>query len=125
MDEGFLFFMPARKTKGFADATELQTHFSDHAVDFAALTPSDYEALADAFLSKPATADMRECTRSKGDRVRFDKVTNEYGVIDNKGVIRTYFVPKMCSTLPRRNFRIKCHRLPSNLDYAIYTRLRY
>jgi pyocin large subunit-like protein len=111
--------MLLRNTKGFANHFELLSHFGDHAADFSVSTMEEYEDLADHFLSKPSTPDMHECPRSKGDRVRFDKITQEYGVLGKDGVIRTYFIPKRCATVPVRIPRIKCHRHATNLDYAI------
>jgi pyocin large subunit-like protein len=113
--------MPPRNTKGFATAVERFAHFMDHAMDFSAATEFQYEEMADIFLTKPRTADMFECMRALGDRVRFDQITNEYGVIASNGVIRTYFIPKKCSALPKAVRRIKCHRFPTHLDYAKYT----
>ncbi|MGA2251883.1 hypothetical protein [Terracidiphilus sp.] len=109
------------KTKGFVDAHELSTHFGDHGSDFSAPDASNYEAQADEFLSKPKSADMMECFRSKGDMVRFDKITLEYGVISKDGIIRTYYKPKKCSDLPSGERRVRCHRLSTHLEYAIST----
>jgi hypothetical protein len=106
---------------GFASG-QLISHFSDHAGDFSATTESEYEALADRFLNKPKTSQMHECSRLKGgDRVRFDKVTNEFGVVSPGGVIRSYYIPIPCASLPLGRPKIRCHKLPTNLDYVIAT----
>jgi pyocin large subunit-like protein len=110
--------MAARKTRGFASHTHLLSHFGDHASDFSVSTLMEYEELADHFLSKPSTPDMHECPRKQGDKVRFDKKTNEFGVIGSDGVIRTYFIPKKCSMVPKVIPRIKCHKFATNLEYA-------
>jgi len=117
--------MRVPKTKGFVDPTELLVHFSDHAGDFAASSKSAYESLADNFLSKTKTAQMHECVRRLGDRVRFDKVTNEFAVVTRDGFIRTYYIPKRCSQLPQGVRRVKCHNFPTNLDYVLDTCIRY
>jgi pyocin large subunit-like protein len=110
--------MPLRSTKGFANPAERLEHFANHAADFGASSDSHYEELADVFLSKPRTADMFECRRALGDRVRYDRATNEFGILSSKGIIRTYFIPKKCSTIPKGVRRINCHRFPTHLDYA-------
>jgi len=117
--------MQLPRTSGFANSNELLIHFGDHAQDFSASTLSEYEAKADYFLTKPKTNDMHECPRKMGDRQRFDMITNEFGVISSTGVIRTYFVPKKCSEVVQTTRRIKCHRLPTHLDYAIQSCNRF
>jgi pyocin large subunit-like protein len=47
-----------------------------------------------------------EKTRTNGDIVRFNPVTNEFGVARADGVIRTYFKPDPA-----------VHGFPTNLDY--------
>ena len=113
------------KSKGFVDASELLIHFGDHASDFSARNKSVYEAMADNFLMKAKTSQMHECVRRLGDRVRFDKVTNEFAVISPVGFIRTYYIPKRCSQLPRGTRRVKCHNFPTNLDYVLDTCVRF
>ena len=82
------------------DSLELRRHYAKHAVDFGASTPLDYERLADQFMTKPKTVDVQECIRTRGDLVRHDVVTTEYAVKSSGGLIRTYFKPRPCSSLP-------------------------
>lgn len=80
-------------TRGFVSPALLNRHFHDHGADFAAATPQEYEGLADAFLGGPLTPTALSCARRRGDIVRYDPTTQEFGVLSSTGVIRTYFKP--------------------------------
>ena len=95
-------------TKGF-DPGERYRHFVKHVQQRHDIVASDehaYETLADRFLGAAKNPSTLECTRAGGDIVRFDCKTEEYGVRDASGFIRTYFRPE-----PRR------HGLSSNFHY--------
>jgi hypothetical protein len=51
-----------------------------------------YEAKADAFLGGPLGVAVAECTRPNGDRVRYNQVTQEFGVLRQDGTIATYLI---------------------------------
>jgi hypothetical protein len=113
----------ALQTNGFLNRRQMHLHFSAHGGDFGASNAEDYERDADMFLggSSPLGSVM-ECLRSKGDRMRYDPTTQALGVIDARGVIRTYFKPIPCVTVPasvrpamRRTG--KCHKYATNLAY--------
>jgi hypothetical protein len=60
--------------------------------------------------------------RSKGDVLRYDPMTEEYGVLSTAGLIRTYFKPLPCIKLPipmRAAVRMKgkCHPQTDNKEY--------
>jgi len=98
-------------TKGFADAYTRRIHFEHHGSDFGAVTEEEYEALADEFLGGPMDDDTLECYRTRpdgttGDTIRYNRRTEEFGVLGRDNVIRTYFKP-----------RPSIHRERSNLDY--------
>jgi pyocin large subunit-like protein len=78
------------------DPLELADHYRKHRADFAVLTASDYEAMAERFLASPPVPTILECTRTLGDVVRYDTITMEYGVRSSAGIIRTYFKPVPC-----------------------------
>jgi pyocin large subunit-like protein len=83
-------------TNGFMNTDELMEHFTDHAIEFGVSTPQAYLDLADAFLGGPVTKGTMECTRIvrwRGDRVRYNTVTEEFGVMTRQRVIITYFKP--------------------------------
>ena len=82
-------------------------HFSDHGADFSAVDEFDYERKADAFLSLPAVAPILEIIRPReGDTIRYNSVTDEFGIISHDGYIRTYYIPDPAE-----------HGYPTNLDY--------
>jgi hypothetical protein len=109
-------------TKGFLNPRQLRLHYAAHGTDVGAASAGEYEALADRFLAQPKGAGTEECKRSRGDTVRFDPTTDEFGVLDAKGVIRTYFKPVPCASVPSANrSKIKqtgrCHDYSTNLLY--------
>ena len=98
------------------DPSELAIHHAKHGAQFPGITATDYENLADRFLGRPPTASMLECRRKKGDMLRYDKTTEEFGVLSPAGIIRTYFKPVPCVSLPLP-LRTNCHGHPTNVDY--------
>ena len=79
---------------GFLDEEAKQDHFDLHGDDFDAASSDEYEALAIAFLgSDMMEATMVECVRKNGDRIRFDKASQAFGVCDKDGNLRTFFKP--------------------------------
>ena len=80
-------------TKGFV-AGERFRHFHKHVQQICDVVASDeivYETMADQFLGLPKKPSTLECKRAGGDIVRFDCKTDEYGICDANGFIRTYF----------------------------------
>ncbi len=67
------------------------------------------------FLSRPFGPGLMQCRRKKGDVLRYDTTTTEFGVLSVTGVIRTYFKPVPCVSLPP-GAKLNCHRQPTNLD---------
>lgn len=70
----------------------LLDHFSKHGAEFGAISPLDYQARADEFLGAPLPRGRQECVASNGDRIRFDPVTSEFGVLSSDRHIRTYYI---------------------------------
>lgn len=103
-------------TNGFANARELLRHYADHAADSGAKSAAEYEMLADRFLGRSLKAEVLECRRRRGDIIRFNQVTDEYGVLSKEKVIRTYFKPVPRVTLTGTITR-KCHNHATNLAY--------
>ena len=108
-------------TRGFRPI-ELLQHFADHGSEFAATGPAEYERMADDFWANPRPPHVQECRRARGDMVRFDPMTDAYGVIDSANVIRTFFKPVPCAsvalaqraTMKRAG---QCHAEVTNLVY--------
>ena len=90
----------ANLTSGFASPQQLSNHFQWHGGDFGVVTEGDYETLADEFLGAVIKPPVQECSRVHGDIVRFDSGTDYFGVRSVSGIIRTFFKPVPCATLP-------------------------
>jgi pyocin large subunit-like protein len=112
----------ALKTRGFVNQIQLNRHFVEHGADFGASNAQEYEEAADAFLAGTMHVTTRECTRTKGDIIRYDQQTQAYGILDSRGIIRTYFKPVPCSTISasaRHAIRLsgRCHQYRDNFLY--------
>ncbi len=80
----------ALRTKGFEVGKRL-LHFDKHRREFNWIDQFDYEERADEFLTKPASVQLRECTRrTDGATVRYDTSTGEFGILHKEGFIGTY-----------------------------------
>jgi hypothetical protein len=91
----------------FRSASLLKDHFKKHGAEFDARTPAHYRRLADKFLTGSIGPDTVEKKRSSdGDTVRYNSKTNEFGVVSQDGIIRTYF--KLDKTKHKHN---------TNMDY--------
>jgi pyocin large subunit-like protein len=95
-------------TRGFRTVDDLRRHFIKHGADFACATSLSYEALADAFLGGPLGQDVAECTRPGGDRVRYNQVTQAFGVLGADGFIRTYLILKRNAVHNQTYFQEQC-----------------
>jgi YD repeat-containing protein len=90
----------------FSTDSQLQDHFARHGSDFGATTATDYEQQANNFLNSPAGNGVLQKVRANGDIVRYNPVTDEFGVAKSNGVIRTYYKPDPA-----------VHGYSTNLDY--------
>jgi len=90
----------------FADQAKLYDHFARHGSDFGAKNALDYQAQADRFLTVSKPVGVLEKVRPNGDIVRYNPVTDEFGVMSRGGSIRTYYKPDPA-----------VHGKGSNLDY--------
>jgi hypothetical protein len=100
-------------TLGFVDAQELAEHFEKHVTirqEFVVQFEIEYQALADTFLGSPLDVDTHECNRRRrdgsNDRIRYNKITQEYGILSARKVIRSYYIADPLE-----------HGWPSNYDY--------
>ena len=95
-------------TRGFSDHYELMEHYSNHFEEFGrpGMSPREYEEMADEFLGRPLPSGCLEHRRSRGDIVRYDPSTNEFGILSAAGFVRTYFKPDPAE-----------HKHATNLDY--------
>ncbi len=108
-------------TNGFLDDVLLAEHFDTHVTqqqEFDVDTQEEYLELADKFLGAPLdpTTTHERRRRHKaggfGDTVRYNFVTEEFGIITRDGYIRTFFIPEPCG--PPRG-----HSEGTNLDYFL------
>lgn len=109
-------------TNGFASLNELKRHHTAHGADFGATDAQHYEALADGFLGGTPGTGVQQCIRSRGDTIRYDPKTEEFGVLDRASMIRTYYRPIPCITVPVASRAVmqragKCHKYANNLLY--------
>lgn len=78
-------------TKGFADILLWEEHFDGKGPSFGVSTKEEYLKLADEFLGSPPKDTTIECKDRKGDLIRGDLKTEEFGVLTKNGFIRTYY----------------------------------
>ena len=96
------------------DVGELAIHHARHGFQFPGKSDVEYEKLAERFLlSQPGPTTM-ECLRSAGDRIRYDTLTEEFGVMSKQGKIRSYFYATPCWTLTDKT-RGRCHGYSDNI----------
>jgi hypothetical protein len=86
----------------FATDLDLAEHFETHVTkqrEFAVTTEAEYLALANAFLDSPLDPTTSfECQRLRkdgtlDDKIRYNRVTQEFGILSVANVIRTYYIP--------------------------------
>jgi hypothetical protein len=96
----------AGAASAFADQVKLEDHFARHGRDFGARSATEYQTMANGFLTDPLPVGVLEKTRSNGDVVRYNPTTEQFGIVTNNGAIRTYYKPDPA-----------VHGKGSNLDY--------
>lgn len=109
-------------TRGFESLAQLRLHFQEHGGDFGASDADEYEQMADAFLGGSTAPTVHECVRRCGVKIRYDPADESFGILDSNKVIRTYFKPVPCSSLPGAVRAIakqagRCHPCANNLVY--------
>ena len=112
-------FTTVPNTNGFKT---LAQHYADHGGEFGTTTEAEYFRLADELWASPKPLHIKECKRKKGDIVRFDTLSESFGVVDKNNVIRTFFKPIPCHTIPSTQRAVmqqegRCHGSVDNLTY--------
>jgi filamentous hemagglutinin len=92
-------------TKSKTPAENALRHFQDHGGDFGATDVADYVKQAHDFLLNPPPGTLTRI-RADGDFVRYNPVTNTFGVLSKVGAPRTFFKPNPA-----------IHGFATNLDY--------
>ena len=79
-------------SQGFATDALLSDHFTKHSAVLGVTTEQEYLERADAFCAGDKSNEVAECTRQRdGDRIRYNRTTEEYGVLRSDNIIRTYY----------------------------------
>ncbi len=96
-------------TRGFLNDNELNDHFTKHVLvqgDIVGVTnETEYLELADNFCGGVRDANTDEYIRSTdGAILRYNRITNEFGIVGSDGFIRTYYKP----SAGERYFRRQC-----------------
>lgn len=86
----------------------LSDHFSRHGARLGAQSELEYELLAKVFLNRPAGGTVLTRTRANREVVRFDTVTEHFGVKAPNGTIETLYKPDPA-----------IHGYQTNLDYFL------
>jgi hypothetical protein len=107
---------PKRYTLGFRPG-QLAQHFSNHHAEFPSLTEAKYGERADRYLGGPLDTNVLECDRTRPDgtrgaKIRYNTVTQEYGILGVDNHIRSYYIAG-----PKTPTNPRGHRFPTNLDY--------
>ena len=97
----------------------LLEHFTRHGHEVGAVSPAEYEAMAEILWQRPVFPPLHECTRRNGVRCRYDSETEEYSVLATWGTITTYFVPVPCAQFEENDDECPedCHAYPTNMHY--------
>jgi filamentous hemagglutinin len=82
-DDEFEFTVPR-----FASERDLAIHFKLHGQDFGATTPSEYEGQATCLLTAQGNPDILQVTRAGGNIVRFNPMTDEFGVLTRTAILK-------------------------------------
>ncbi len=103
-------------TLGFGHPLDLTSHFGDHVLskgEFPHITTEvEYLYYADKFLGEPinnATTLERRRIKKNGidwDLIRYNRVTQEYGILSQHNIIRSYYIANPLE-----------HNFPTNLAY--------
>jgi pyocin large subunit-like protein len=100
-------------TGGFVSAYQLADHFQRHGRDFGLQDEDAYESAADTFLGGPRGQNVHECVipgngAKAGRMMRYDEVTEEFGVLTPDGHILTYYRPAPITGTKLQYFQRQC-----------------
>ncbi len=87
---------PSVDDPNFASEQSLQNHYKKHVSqqgEFGSITEQQYVSDAKGLVTSKPGADILTYTRSNGDKMFYNKASNEFAVITNNGVIKTFFKP--------------------------------
>jgi hypothetical protein len=88
--------VPTIYTNGFNREESLIDHFTRHGGMLGVSTKEEYLERADEFCGRPrdpSETHIHECIRPReGDRIRYNELTEEWGVLCSYNVVRTYYI---------------------------------
>lgn len=90
-------------TKNQTIAQNAYRHFKDHGAEFGAQNAVVYTQKALSFLNNPPPGTLTK-VRTNGDVVRYDPLTNVFGVMDKTGAPRTFYKPAPASATNPRGY---------------------
>lgn len=82
-----------RQVGGFEDKDKKKIHIEKHMKNVGAKTIRDYEKMAIRFMEQPLGEDMEEMELENGKIYRYNYRTNEFGVLNLRGNVSTYYKP--------------------------------
>jgi len=88
-----LFLRAVPYTNGFETTAKLVDHYGRHHVRLHITTMVEYERRADEFCGGPRRFGTFQCQRKIGDRLRYNILTKEFGILTSAGRILTYYIP--------------------------------
>lgn len=81
----------------FASEKQLDNHYVKHVIrqkEFGNLSKEEYLRRAQELVTSQPGGDILVKKRSNGDRLFYNKRTNEFAVLTEDGIIRTFFKPR-------------------------------
>ncbi|MBX3322116.1 MAG: hypothetical protein KF757_03915 [Phycisphaeraceae bacterium] len=81
------------RARGFAP-NKLESHFAKHKSEWSSMSIKKYDRKAHSLMNAEIGGDILGHTRSNGDILRYNRKTNEFGVMAEDGTIRTFFRPQ-------------------------------
>lgn len=100
-------------TNGY-DPLRMHDHYQRHAARLKIYNIADYVDRADHFCGGPRKVTTIQLKRSRGDIVRYDLWTKEFGILSTAGIVRTYYRPDPSH-----------HGYPLNVCYFLVQAKRY
>jgi hypothetical protein len=80
-------------TKGFSTEARFIDHSTRHGALLGCHTDRQYLKRADSFCGGIRSATTLECIRMReGDKLRYNTMTEEFGVLSSDNVIKTYYI---------------------------------
>ncbi|WP_018130917.1 hypothetical protein [Effusibacillus pohliae] len=81
----------------FASQEQLDSHYQKHVIEqkeFGNISKQEYLKRAQTLVTSPPGDSILTKTRSNGDRLYYNKTTNEFAAVTKDGIIKTFFKPK-------------------------------